>query len=96
MELDQRYQRNESFVFRKIEDETILVPIKNNVGDMGCIYNLNSVGAFIWEHLDGDHTLRDIKNKLLEAFDVSSPIAETDLSEFVDQLEEIDAVYRVD
>jgi hypothetical protein len=44
---EQTYKRNENFVFRQIENETILVPIKDNVGDMNCIYNLNEVGAFI-------------------------------------------------
>ena len=60
-EIDQAFQKNENFVFRQIDDETILVPIKNNVGDMGSIYNLNEVGAFVWEHLDGNKKLLDIK-----------------------------------
>ena len=51
-DLKKKYNRNEDFVFRRIGDETILVPIKNNVGDMGAIYNLNELGAFIWEHPD--------------------------------------------
>jgi hypothetical protein len=31
-ELDQVYRRNDNFVFRRIEGETILVPIRGNVG----------------------------------------------------------------
>ncbi len=45
--IDQVFRKNENFVFRQIDDETILVPIKNNVGDMGAIYNLNGVGAYV-------------------------------------------------
>ena len=55
------FRKNENFVFRQIDDETILVPIKNNVGDMGAIYNLNEVGAYVWSHLDGQKTLLDIE-----------------------------------
>ena len=33
-------KRNKNFVFRRIENVTILVTITDNVGDMSCIYNL--------------------------------------------------------
>ena len=92
--LEQSYKRNEDFVYRKIENETILVPIKNNVGDMGCIYNLNEVGAFVWENLDGEKTLDDLKNMVTEEFDVSIHGAETDLCEFINDLEGIDAIHQ--
>ena len=90
--LDRIYNKNENFVFRKIEDETILVPIKDNVGDMGSIYNLNEIGAFVWEHLDGHKSLLDIKNRLLEEFEVSAKQTADDLCEYVAQLKEIDAI----
>ena len=91
-ELKKKYRKNEDFVYRKIQDETILVPIKDNVGDMGSIYNLNEVGAFIWEHLDGEKTLLDIKNMIVKEFEVSSEEAEKDLVEFVSELREIEAI----
>ena len=94
-EIDQAFRKNVNFVFRQIDDETILVPIKNNVGDMGSIYNLNEVGAYVWGHLDGEKTLFDIKNMVVEEFEVSLEDAECDLMEFVNQLETIDAVHPV-
>ena len=93
--LDRIYRKNENFVFRKIEDETILVPIKDNVGDMGSIYNLNEVAAFVWEQLDGKKSLGDIKHRLVEEFEVSAVEAGDDLSEYIAQLEEIEAVTRM-
>jgi hypothetical protein len=90
--MNKRYKRNEDFVYRKIENETILVPIKNNVGDMGCIYNLNEVGAFVWEHLDGEKTLDDLKNMVTQEFDVSDQEAEEDLIQFVGDLIDIEAI----
>jgi hypothetical protein len=92
IDLEQRYQRNDNFVFRRIEDETILVPIKDNVGDMGSIYNLNDVGAFVWEQIDGVKSLQDIKNRLLAEYEISSREAEDDLFEYIAQLKEIDAL----
>ena len=92
IDLNQSFQRNENFVFRRIEDETILVPIKDNVGDMGSIYNLNEVGAFVWEQIDGVQDLQDIKKRLLAEYEVSAREAEGDLLEYVAQLKEIDAL----
>lgn len=89
------YKRNEDFVFRQIRNETVLVPIKDNVGDLGSIYSLNEVGAFVWEHLDGKNRLTDIKDMISEEFEVSSQKAEEDLCEFVRQLKEIDAILQV-
>jgi hypothetical protein len=95
-EIDQVFQKNENFVFRQIDDETILVPIKDNLGDMGSIYNLNEVGAFVWKQLNGKASLADIKNRILDTFEVSEREADTDLSDFVNQLKEIDAILPVE
>jgi len=92
--LDRVYQKNQNFVFRQIDDETLLVPIKDNVGDLGSIYNLNPVAAFVWQHLDGGKTLNDIKELMTGKFEVSEPDAEKDLTEFVGELEKIDAVFQ--
>jgi hypothetical protein len=93
---DQVFEKNENFVFRQIDDETILVPIKDNLGDMGSIYNLNEVGAFVWEQINGKASLADIKHMLLETFDVSEREADADLSDFVNQLREIDAIVPIE
>ena len=92
--LERVYQKNQNFVFRQIDDETLLVPIKDNVGDLGSIYNLNPVAAFVWQHLDGEKTLNDIKDLMTGKFEVSEPDAEKDLTEFVGELEKIDAVFH--
>jgi len=93
-DLDRIFKKNENFVFRKIEDETILVPIKDNVGDMGSLYNLNEVAAFVWEQLNGKKSLQEIKNRLLEVYDVPAKEAGNDLSEYIAQLKQIDAITR--
>ncbi len=93
--LQQRYKRDENFVFRQIDSETILVPIRDNVGDLGSIYNLNAVGAFIWQQLDGDSSLDEIADRVTEEFDVAKKQAQADLHDFVDQLKTIDAIKSV-
>ena len=89
---EQFYKRNENFVFRQIDNETILVPIKDNVGDMSCIYNLNEVGAFIWQNIKCKNSVTDIKTMILSEFEVTESQAEADLNEFVQDLREIEAI----
>jgi hypothetical protein len=92
VDLSACYQSDPSIVARDIAGEMILVPIRNNVGDLESIYTLNETATFLWEHLDGDRTLKEIKQEMLEAFEVSDEVAEQDIVEFIEQLEAIGAV----
>ena len=91
-EAEQTYKRNENFVFRQIDNETILVPIKDNVGDMNCIYNLNELGAFIWQNIKCKNSVSDIKKMIISEFEVTETQAAADLDEFVCDLKEIEAI----
>jgi hypothetical protein len=91
-ELEKIYQRSEDFVFRRIEGETILVPIRGNVSDLDCIYSLNPVGALVWERLDGKADLRVIRKAITAEYDVGQRRAEADLLEFIRDMKAIGAV----
>jgi hypothetical protein len=90
--LNRIYKKSDAIVFRKIADEYILVPIRNNVGDLESIYTLNEVGARIWELVDGKTKIGDIKERLVEEHDVTPEEAEKDILEYMQQLEEIKAI----
>lgn len=75
------YKRNVNIVFRQEEDEALLFNPDNSD-----IVVLNSTGRFIWELCDGKNTKKDILDKMLEEFDVSSNEAEKDLSSFFSSL----------
>ena len=90
--LDKVYKKSDSIVFRKIADEFILVPIRQNVGDLESISTLNEVAARIWELIDGKMKAREIKDKIVEEFEVTPQQAEKDLIEYLHQLKEIEAI----
>jgi len=90
--LDKVYEKSDSIVSRKIADEFILVPIRQDVGDLGSIYTLNEVGARIWELIDGKTKVREIKDTIVEEFEVTPEEAEKDLLEHLQQLEKIKAI----
>ena len=90
--LEECFDKNRDIVSRKIADEVILVPIRQNVGDLENIYTLNEVGAFIWDLIDGKRQAKEIKEMIVEAFDVSPEEAEKDLIEFLLKLEKIGGI----
>ena len=89
------YSHHDSMVSRRIEDEVILVPIRQNVADLESIYTLSEVGAHIWEQIDGRRTTAEILPLIVEEFEVTEEEAQKDLKEFVEQLSAIGAVTRV-
>jgi hypothetical protein len=90
--LEKVYKKSESIVSRRIGDEYILVPIRQDVGDLESIYTLNETGALIWELTDGKTQVSQIKEKIVEEFEVDPEQAEQDLKEHLQQLEGIQAI----
>jgi len=86
------YEKDEMMVARKIADELILVPIRNNIGDLAYMYTLNDVASRIWELLNGGTTLDDITGALTREYDIDASQLETDILEFLSQMKEIGAV----
>lgn len=86
------YQKDPNIVSRKIADKTILVPIRNKVGDLESIYTLNEIGARIWELIDGRRDLGKIRDMIIDEFEVTAEEAEKDLSEFLPKLKKIEAI----
>jgi len=92
MSLDKTYRKNDDIVFRKIGDEYLLVPVTRDAGELAHIYTLNPVAARIWELLDGKRPVADIRDALVQEFDVDASEAQADLLEYVKQLEELKAI----
>lgn len=93
--LEKRYQKDPNIVFRKIADETILVLIRQNVADLQSVYTLNEVAARTWELIDGERKVEEIKDKIVEEFEVTPEEAEKDLTESLQKLEKIGGIKEV-
>jgi len=89
---EKRFKKNADIVFRKIAGEVILVPIRQNVGDLESIYTLNDVAARIWELIDGKRKMHQIRDTISEEFDVSPQKIEKDLARYTRELEDIGAI----
>jgi len=90
-----QFVRNPDFIFRKVVEETILVPVYQNVADMEAIYTLNELGAFIWGHMAEPVDKSALEKAILNAFDVDHKTVHEDLVIFLDELKEIGAIKKV-
>lgn len=88
------FVRREPIVLREIAGERLLVPIRRHVGQMKAIFALVGAGAAIFELLDGERSLGEIRDALVERFEVSADQAWVDLCDFVEQLQENGLVER--
>jgi hypothetical protein len=78
--------RNQDLVTRRIAGELFLVPVKGKLADMESIFTLTSVAEYIWDRLDGQKSLDDIRNDIVARFDVDLEQADADLKEFIAEL----------
>jgi Coenzyme PQQ synthesis protein D (PqqD) len=88
---DTPFARKPDFIFRRIADELILVPIRQRIGDLQSLYTLTPVAAQIWEWLDGTNGVEAIAQRITDEFDVTVEVAKADLVEFLTELEKIGA-----
>jgi hypothetical protein len=88
------YGPRESIVVRRIAGEHLLVPIRGHVSQMKAIFALTGAGGRIWELLDGERALGDVRDALVERFEVGAEQAWAELCEFVEHLEESGLVER--
>ena len=86
------FAKDPSIVTREVVDELILVAIPQDKGGGVRSHILNEVAAHIWELLDGQRRVEDIRDMLVEEFDVSAEEVEADLVELLQSLEQFGAV----
>jgi hypothetical protein len=90
------FERSDRIVGRRLADEYILVPLVSRGADVDSIFNLNRVGALIWERLDGRTSGEAVVEAIIERFEVDAKRAASDYAEFIEKLVAIEAVRRVE
>lgn len=86
------YVRSQEVVTRKIGAETLIVPVRSGVGDLGSIYSLNELGSFIWEKLAEASTVEEIASAIAAEYAVTREIAERDADRLLAEMLSADLV----
>lgn len=85
-------KKSDRVVSREIEGEMILLPLYKSSKDLSYIYTLNKTAAVLWELIDGKTTLGQIKEELMEEYDVGEEKLNRQMDELVKDLKTIKAV----
>jgi len=93
--LSKCFAKDSSIVSRKIADEFFLVPIRQTIEDIDSMFVANEVAGRIWELIDGEKCVEEIRDVIVEEFEVTRGEAETDLVEFLQQLADAGVVREV-
>ena len=77
---------------RNIAGDYILVPVGDTVLSTSGMFILNEVGAFIWDALPNVASENEILDLILKEFDVDAQQAGQDISEFMQQLKDMEII----
>lgn len=79
----------ETFIFRKIADESLLIPTGEAALSVKGLIALSESGSFLYEKLRGGCTEEALLAALLEEYEVSRETAQADLKDFLDQMRQL-------
>jgi hypothetical protein len=85
--MDQKFKKKPNCVSRKVDDELVIVPIKDDLAEMDYLYTLNETASFVWNRLDGKTSLRRIAKELTEHYDVDYDTASEDVVKVINEIE---------
>jgi len=86
--MDQRvFAHRGEFALRQVGTESILVPVRNHVGDLDSVYVFTSVAARIWALIDGERDVDSIVAAIGSEYDAAPDVVRSDLDELLGSLE---------
>jgi hypothetical protein len=89
---EEKIVRSQSVVARVIAGETLIVPIRGNVGDLASIFSFNGTGSLIWQLLESPKTVAQLAESVAEEYNVGPDRAERDVSSFVNEMKAVGLV----
>jgi len=92
MQSQQSWVRSESVVARIVAGETLIVPVRSNVGDLASIYSFNHTGTLIWKLLESPRAMTELVSAVAREYDMDFSVAEPDVIAFVNELKAVGLV----
>ncbi len=86
---DRVFEKNPDIMTRKVADETLLVPVRGELSGMQRLFMLNRVAEFVWKKLEGETTLAEIRDAVLERFEADPADVRQDMVELVEKLSDL-------
>jgi hypothetical protein len=80
------FVRSQAVVSRRVAGETLIVPVRDNVGDLGSIYSFNEVGSFIWQLLEVPRDVSDLVSAVGRDYAVEPSQAQENVLKFLNDM----------
>ena len=77
------YVRSRAVVTRCVAGETLVLPVRGDIGDLACFYSLNGTGTAIWEALEKPKSFKDLCDVIDGGYEIGKEKAEEDIALFV-------------
>src|SRR6202048_1152770 len=80
------FVRSQSVVSRRVDEETLIVPVRGKVGDLASIYSFNEVASLIWQLLEMPRDVSELVSAVEREYDVDRQQAQQDVSKFLNDM----------
>jgi hypothetical protein len=81
-----RFRRSASVVTSEVACETVVAPVKVEVGRFEAIFCFNEIGTDVWALMEEDRSLAELTTWVFDHYDVSRRQAQKDIREFIAEL----------
>ena len=75
-----------TFLFKEIGEEGMLIPIVGGNVDASKIFNLNETGTYIMKKLLDDYEIDEIIGSMIDEYQIDRKTIEEDLNAFIEEL----------
>jgi hypothetical protein len=86
------YVRSRAVVSRLIAGETLVLPVRGDVGDLASFYSLNETATTIWDALEKPRSLAEICDVIEQKYQTTKEKTETDLLVFMREMRSLGLV----
>lgn len=90
MSLSTRVARNDAIIFTELDDTVVMMDAEE-----GRYYELDPVGASVWELLDHEKSVAEVCEALEKQYDVAPVTCREDVLAFVEELERLGVVQQI-
>jgi len=78
--------RSQAVVARVVAGETLIIPVRDRVGDLASIYSLNSTGSLIWKLLGSPRTVTQLAMAFAQEYEVEPEMVRQDIADFLNEM----------
>jgi hypothetical protein len=80
------YVRSRAVVSRLVAGETLVLPVRGDVGDLASFYTLNETATTIWDALEKPRSFAEICDVIEQKYEISKEKTETEMLLFVREM----------